>query len=39
MTTYRVDRARNKNDLAKKASQLIASQIALALDQRVRAKV
>lgn len=39
MTTYRVKRATDADDLARKASDFIASQISLTLDQRERCQI
>lgn len=39
MTSYRIEKAIDQNDLARKASQLIASCIDLALDERERAQI
>ena len=39
MTTYRIERARDSQDLARLASQTIASHLDLALDQRDRAQL
>ncbi len=39
MTTYKVEVARDLNDLSQRATQIIASYIDLALDQRERAQI
>ncbi len=39
MTSYRIEKAIDQNDLARKASQLIASLIDLALEERERAQI
>ena len=39
MATYRIERASNPQDLARRASELIAAQISLALDQRDRCQI
>ena len=39
MTTYRIERASDPRDLARRASQTIAGQIDLALNQRDRCRV
>ena len=39
MTTYRIERARDSQDLARMAAQTIASYLDLALDQRDRAQL
>ena len=39
MTTYRVEQAKDSKDLARRASETIASYIDLALDQRDRAQI
>ena len=39
MTKYRIERARDSHDLARKASEMIAAQIDLALDQRDRCQI
>ena len=39
MTNYRIVRASDSEDLARQASQTIAAQIALTLDQRDRCQI
>ena len=39
MTTYRIERASDPQDLARRAAELIAAQISLALDQRDRCQI
>ena len=39
MTNYRIERAKDPQDLARQASETIAAQIDLALDQRDRCQI
>ena len=39
MSTYRLERATDAQDLARRASQTIAAQVSLALDQRDRCQI
>ena len=39
MSTYRIERARDPQDLARRAAEFVAAQISLALDQRDRCQI